>query len=44
MKILVVISIVVIGFIFARAMTHTGEFFLNAIKKSQEEKDREDWK
>jgi hypothetical protein len=29
-------AVVVIGFIFGRAMTHTAEFFLQAIKRSND--------
>jgi hypothetical protein len=35
-------AIVTIGFMFGRAMTHTAEFFLQAIKRSNDNRDREE--
>ena len=34
---MIVTAVVAIGFMFGRAMTHTAEFFLQAIKKNNEE-------
>ena len=38
---MVVTAIVAIGFVFGRAMTHTAEFFLQAIKNNQRDRDND---
>jgi|TARA_R110000824_G_scaffold270323_1_gene458745 hypothetical protein len=35
-------AIVVIGFMFGRAMMHTADFFLQAIKNNQRDRDHDD--
>jgi hypothetical protein len=38
---MIVTAIVAIGFVFGRAMTHTAEFFLQAIKNNQRDRDND---
>jgi hypothetical protein len=38
--IIITAAFVAIGFIFSRAMYHTGNFFLESIKRRNEEEDR----
>jgi hypothetical protein len=38
---MIVTAVVAIGFVFGRAMTHTAEFFLQAIKKNSRDRNND---
>jgi hypothetical protein len=38
---IVVTAVIVIGFMFGRAMMHTTDFFIQAIKKNQRDRDND---